>query len=251
MSKQRIGLWVLLVLALGLAVSSCAKKEPAAEDSASPTTAAPAAQPAQQEASGGMVPLPLELPKRMFVGTPTNIQGIAHLEKAREGDRPVPPVPADVTNVALNKPVTSSVEEPILGELAMITDGDKEASDQSLVEIDPFTQHVTVNLEAEHEIFYVVGWHYHKQARVYFDVIMQVSNDPDFIEGVTTLFNNDIDNSSGLGVGADMHYVEGNEGKLIDAKGIKGQYVRLYSMGSNASDVNHYLEIEVYGRPSQ
>ena len=63
-----------------------------------------------------------------------------------------------------------------------------------------------------------------------------------------TLFNNDHDNSAGLGVGKNMHYVETNEGKLIDAKGVKGRYVRFYSNGNNASDLNHYIELEVFGK---
>ena len=94
-------------------------------------------------------------------------------------------------------------------------------------------------------------WHYHKQARVYFDVIVQLASDPDFITGVATLFNNDDDNSAGLGVGKDIHFVETNEGKLVDAKGTRARYVRLYSNGSNANDLNHYIEVEVFGKPTK
>jgi len=94
-----------------------------------------------------------------------------------------------------------------------------------------------------------VVWHYHKQACVYFDVVVQVASDRDFITNVKTVFNNDIDNSAGLGVGKDMHYTETNEGKLIDTKGVQGRYVRLYSNGNNANDLNHYIEVEVYGKP--
>ena len=84
---------------------------------------------------------------------------------------------------------------------------------------------------------------------MYFDVIVQVSNKPDFMTDVTTVFNNDIDNSAGLGAGKHMHYVETSEGKLVDAKGIKAQYVRLYSNGNSFNDLNHYIEVEVFGRP--
>ncbi len=200
-----------------------------------------------ETATEELVPLPIELPRRMFVSTPVNLSGIPHLEPMREGRRPNFLAPRGVTNVALNKPVTSSAGEPILGHLSMITDGDKEASDQSLVEIDPFSQYVTVDLEAEYEISALLFWHYHSQTRVNYDVVVQISSDPAFIES-TTLFNNDIDNSSGLGAGEDMHYLETHEGKLIDARGLPARYVRLHSRGSNASDANHYLEIEVYGR---
>jgi len=78
---------------------------------------------------------------------------------------------------------------------------------------------------------------------------VQVADDPDFITNVRTLFNNDIDNSAGIGVGEEMHYTETNEGRLIDAKGLKARYVRLYSNGNTSNDLNHYIEVEVYGKP--
>jgi hypothetical protein len=87
------------------------------------------------------------------------------------------------------------------------------------------------------------------QARVYFDVVVQLADDPDFITNVRTLFNNDIDNSTGLGVGQDMHYVETAEGKLINAKGQRARYVRLFSNGNNNNDLSHYIEVEVFGKP--
>ena len=131
----------------------------------------------------------------------------------------------------------------------MITDGDKEAADGSYVELGPLLQHVTIDLQAEHEIYGIRLWHYHKQPRVYFDVIVQISSDPDFIHDVKTIFNNDMDNSAGLGVGTDMHYVDTHFGEIFDAKGLHGRYVRLYSRGNTAGDSNHYIEVEVYGRP--
>jgi hypothetical protein len=115
----------------------------------------------------------------------------------------------------------------------------------------PFAQHITIDLEAEHDIYAVVIWHYHKQPQVYFDVVVQVADDQDFITNLRTLFNNDIDNSAGFGVGKDKHYVETNKGKLIDAHSVKTRYVRLYSNGNNFNDLNHYIEVEVYGKPAK
>ncbi len=195
-----------------------------------------------------MVPIKIELPKPMFVGTPQNMQ-VKNLEKPLGKPRPPFLAPEGVENVALKKAVTSTDDMPIIGEIAMITDGDKEAADGSFVELGPFTQHVTIDLGKRHNIYAVVVWHYHQQPRVYFDVIVQISDDPDFIDGVTTVFNNDDDNSSGQGVGKDMHYVETAEGKLVDAKGVAGRYVRLYSNGNTNNDLNHYIEVEVYGKP--
>jgi hypothetical protein len=86
---------------------------------------------------------------------------------------------------------------------------------------------------------------------VYRDVIVQVSDNKDFLKGVQTIFNNDHDNSSGLGVGKDKEYIEVAEGRLVDPKGIKGRYVRMYSNGNTTNDLNHYVEIEVYGTPAK
>jgi hypothetical protein len=200
--------------------------------------------------SAGLVPVEIKLPKPMFVGTPQDTK-VPNLEKPLGKARPPFLAPEGTKNVALDKPVASSDEEPIIGEIDYITDGDKEAADGSYVELGPFVHHVTIDLEAMQEIYAIVVWHYHKQARVYFDVIVQVADDPDFITNVKTLFNNDIDNSAGQGVGTDMHYTETNEGRLIDvlAKGIKTRYVRLYSNGNTSNDLNHYIEVAVYGKP--
>jgi hypothetical protein len=107
-----------------------------------------------------------------------------------------------------------------------------------------------VDLGQPHEIFAVVIWHAHDVPKIYRDVIVQVSDDESFAEGVTTLFNNDRDNSSGLGVGENREYFEISEGRLIDAKGVKGRYVRSYTRGSTDSALNERVEIEVYGRPA-
>jgi len=214
-------------------------KEPAT----GPAPACPA-----ETSTSELVPIEIKLPRPMFVGTPQDTR-VANLEKPRGAPRPPFLAPAETKNVAFGKPISSSDEEPIIGEIEMITDGDKEAADGSYVELGPFLQHVTIDLEAVYEIYAILIWHYHKQAQVYFDVVVQVSDDVDFISNVTTLFNNDIDNSAGFGLGKDMHYTETHEGKLIDAKGVRARYVRLYSNGNTGNDLNHYIEVEVYGKP--
>jgi hypothetical protein len=194
-----------------------------------------------------LVPIEIKLPKAVFIDTPKNTS-VPNLEKPLDKPRPPFLAPAGTTNVALGNPVFSSDEEPFIGEIEMITDGDKEAADGSYVELGPFTQNVTIDLQDVHEIYAVVIWHYHKQPVVYFDIVVQVANDADFINNVRTLFNNDNDNSAGLGVGKDKHYVETNKGKLINVNGVKARYVRLYSNGNTGNDLNHYIEVEVYGK---
>lgn len=204
------------------------------------------AQEKKTDSAKDLVSIEIKLPKPMFIGTPQNLQ-VKNLEKPLGKPREPFLAPKGTKNLALNKPVLSSDMEPIIGEIAMITDGDKEAGDGSYVELGPFTQHATIDLGAKSNIYAVVLWHFHKQPRVYFDVVVQVADDKDFISNVKTIFNNDIDNSSGLGAGKDMHYVETSEGRLIDAKGVQARYVRCYSKGNTNNDLNHYIEVEVYG----
>lgn len=201
-------------------------------------------------AQGDLVPLELELPKAMFVGTPKDLR-VPNLEPATTRKRPPLMVPKGVVNLALNKDVTSSDAMPIIGEFSQITDGDKEGSDGSYIELMPGKQWVQIDLGQTCELYAVVVWHFHAEGRVYNDIIVQVSDDKDFVEGVTTLFNNDHDNSSGMGVGRDRNYIETNEGRLIEARGAKARYVRLYSNGNSYNDMNHYTEVEVYGLPAQ
>ncbi len=256
-AAQSVKLSLVALLALVLLAPAC-KKAPeqgpddvppgppaATEETGSTAETAPAA------ASDGLVAIELKLPKPMFVGTPQSFRGVNNLEKPLGKPRPPFYAPKGTVNISQTKPVSASDEEPIIGEIEMITDGDKEAADGSYVELGPFVQHITIDLDAPHEIYAVVIWHYHKQARVYKDVVVQVADDPDFITNVRTLFNNDDDNSTGLGIGGDKNYVETSEGKLIDAKGVRAGYVRCYSNGNSSNDLNNYIEVEVFGKPAQ
>ena len=211
----------------------------------------PPAQDRRDDAGRAMKPIDLKLPKPAFKGTPKHVPEGSNLEKPRSGPRPPFLAPEGATNLALGKPVTSSDREPILGELKFITDGNKEADEGSYVELGPGRQWVQIDLRQPAEIFAVAVWHYHASARVYRDVVVQVAADADFIDGVRTLFNNDHDNSLGLGLGQDKEYWETHEGRLIDGGGVKGRYVRLYSRGSTADDQNHYVEVEVWGLPAK
>ena len=151
--------------------------------------------------------------------------------------------------MALHKPVSSSDSDPVIGTLEMITDGNKAGTDGTYVELKPGVQNVVIDLETRCTVFAVLIWHFHKEARAYAGVVVQVADDPDFISNVRTLFNNDISNETGSGIGKDMRYVETAEGKLIDTKGVEARYVRLISNGSDKTPANHYIEVEVFGKP--
>ncbi|MHC5054662.1 MAG: FMN-binding protein [Planctomycetota bacterium] len=193
-----------------------------------------------------LYPLVLELPKKRF---------------ALDGE-PRPPfmVPEGVTNVARGRKVkVSDDEEPVMGEIAQITDGVKDAAESAFVEVGFGTMWVQLDFETPHEIYCALVWHDHTQKMVYTDVIVQVADDAEFTKNVKTLFNNDRDNSSELGAGADRDVPESYEGILIDAqtKTLEGlapavaRYIRFYSNGNSVDEMtNRYTEIEVYGKPA-
>ena len=185
------------------------------------------------------VPLETTLPAPLFVGTPVPIK-VPNLEP-KQTKWPEFLVPAGTTNLALGKKVTASDTDPIVGTLDLVTDGDKVGDEGSWVELAPGKQWVQIDLGKEADIYALVVWHYHSQARVYRDVVVQVSDDPTFAKDVTTVY----DNSAG---GKDRPYIETYLGKLIDAKGVKGRYVRLYSEGNTTNKMNHYIEVEVFGK---
>ena len=220
-----------------------AQAAPAKKAPAKKAAAKPAAKPA-----GDMVALQLKLPKPTFIGTPKSIPPGTTVEKPTGKPRPPYMVPKGTTNLALGKPVTASDTAPIIGDNDMITNGDKEAADGRFVEYGFGKQWVQVDLGKTATIYAILSWHSHTSASVYHDVVVQISNDPDFVEGVTTVFNNDQDNSAGLGKGTDREYFELFEGKLMPVKAVKGRYVRFYSNGSTDDDQNRYTEIEVYGK---
>ena len=185
------------------------------------------------------VPLKTDLPPPLFVGTPVPIN-VPNLEP-KITKWPDFLVPAGTTNIALGKKVTASDSDPVVGTLDLVTDGDKGGDEGSWVELGPGKQWVQIDLAEEASIYAIVVWHYHSQARVYHDVVVEISDDPAFAKGVTTVY----DNSA---AGTDHPYIETNLGRLIDAKGTKGRYVRLYSNGNTTDKLNHYIEVEVFGQ---
>jgi hypothetical protein len=201
--------------------------------------------------SGDKVPLMIKLPSPAFKGTPKDIQLSSYVEPLSDKPRPPMMVPPGLKNIAPSAKITCSDKNATADTLGKIVDGDKEASEQSIIYLRKGTQWVQMDFGSPQEIFAVVIWHAHNSAKVYHDIIVQVADDQDFLQNVKTVFNNDQDNTSGLGVGTDREFFETHEGKLIDTKGVTARYIRFYSKGSTESALNEYTEIEVYGRPAK
>ena len=194
----------------------------------------------------GGVPLAVEFPPELIEGTPKPMKVPGLVQAPTKA--PTFNAPEGTTLLSKGKPVTSSDDFPIIGSLELITDGDKEAGEGYFVELMNGNQWVQIDLEESKEIHAVWIWHFHSQKRAYHDVVVQISDDAEFKSGVTTVFNNDYDDSSPAGKGPDKPYVESRFGLAVDGKGTKGRYVRLYSQGNTSNDMNHYIEVEVYGK---
>jgi hypothetical protein len=198
-------------------------------------------------ADGDKVPLALNLPAPTLKGTPEDLPKAPNIETPP--DKPqVFMVPPGVKNVALNKPVTSSVA-PFTGDLKQVTDGQKEAIDSDAVEMKKGAQWVQVDLGKPYKIYAIAMWHDHRYIQVMHGVIIEVSDDPEFKTGVTTLFNDDKDNVCGQGAGTNREYFETQFGKIVDGKGTTGRYVRGYTHGSTQGALNCWQELEVYALP--
>jgi hypothetical protein len=206
---------------------------------------------ATNSAGGDLVPLKLKLPSPVFSGTPKDAPVGIDVEPTPI--KPPPPlmIPADAQNIAPGKKITCSDRSVPASQLARITDGNKDAGEESAAMLKKGLQWIQFDLGVPHEIFAIAIWHAHDTPKVYHSVIVQIADDPDFAVNSRTLFNNDRDNSSGLGAGTDRQYFESYQGKVINAKGARGRYIRLYSHGSTDAAYNEYTEVEIYGRPAK
>jgi hypothetical protein len=200
--------------------------------------------------SGGrqLETIELELPRPVSSDIGLGIE-MPDLVKPTGKKRPPLMVPEGTTNIALGKEVTSSDDWPIIGELSQAVDGEREAGFGQFVELMDGPQWLQIDLGTPSELFAILFWHEHDKPRVYFDVVVQLADDAEFARNVRTVFNNDRDNSLGLGAGTDLHYVDNYEGKLVLLSGDVARYVRLYSNNNHLEEVNRYTEVEIFGRP--
>ncbi len=161
----------------------------------------------------GMTKLDLGL-NAVTHATPRYKPGAVKPPHLRDGKRrpPLMVIPG-LKNLALYKPVTSSAK-PTIGELEQINDGIKKSGEFNIVEGPSWVQ---VDLGAQVSIHAIAVWHFYKTPIIYNDVIVRVSDGADFSRNVRVLFNNDHDNSAGLGKGEDTAFISRWCGEVVDA----------------------------------
>ena len=196
------------------------------------------------------VAIKFELPPPHSSGTPKEIKS-DNLEPDPGPGKLRPPIMVPVgfdRKLTTEDTKVTTSEEAVTGENEYVVDGDKTPDATCMLQLPGGVQWVQLDLGAEKTVSAVCVWHDQGDDRVYKDVIVQLSNDEKFNEGVTTIFNNDHDNTSKLGKGSDKEYRERNDGRPIDGTLTKARYLRCYSNGSSSEPVNNYIEIEVFGK---
>lgn len=196
----------------------------------------------------GKVVLQPSLPKPTFEGTPIDVRS-PHLEAYRGEGVPPPSllVPEGTRLLSGGCRVTANDRRAEKRDLALVTDGDKQYSSSAYLELAPGVRWVQIDLGTNAAIHAVCLWRERREQCVYHDTVVQVSDDAAFATGVTALFNNDYDNSAGLGQGSDKEYYEDHFGRRIAGNGVRARYVRIASNGNTSDPYNHFTEIEVYG----
>lgn len=211
-----------------------------------------------------LVPLPISYPRPMFYSYTGGGPVTARFAPGTNGyESPAMlTVPKDAFNVALRKKVTSSDGYAVVGELDMVTDGNNSGGEGALLEIGPGRQWIQIDLGGTFEVFAVAIWRhpYDYPTHVYHDMVVRVAGDAEISRDVRTVFNNDHDNSLGLGKGSDYEYQEGHYGKVIPCTdphphGVSGRYVRIWTGRHTAGrdeeqPMTQYAEVEVWGVPS-
>ena len=127
------------------------------------------------------------------------------------------------------------------------TDGNLEVANRW--ELGGGLKYAQLDLGGSQQVDSLRVWHNFADKRRYHDVVFQLSDDATFASGVTTVFNNDLDNSAGRGAGTDGEYDETATGKIVHFAPVRARYVRLYSNGNTRHDSNNYVEIMVGQAP--
>ncbi|HZG58843.1 fibronectin type III domain-containing protein [Paenibacillus sp.] len=176
-----------------------------------------------------------------------------------------PPAPASAASVEVNVArgvadvTTNGIASRNGKRLSVVTDGDRSTTEYALIATDTGAKYIQLNLGEPFAITKVnlLNDYNPDSPRTGKDLIVQLSNDPTFSTGVATIYNNDADNSVGLGAGADAEYVEPSTGAGLTVtlgSPISAQYVRYWANGHTRTQTGAYnavntpVEVEVYAQ---
>jgi hypothetical protein len=198
----------------------------------------------------GMDRYALQIPEPGYTSSPLPVLAVPNFELS-PGRQESFDAPPGLGNIARSATVSSSDGCPLSGFLDRVNDGlnSPDFAEHGL-ELSAGQQWICLDLHQPTELHAVVVWHRYDMPAAYEDVLVEASDSPTFEPARTTiLYNNDADNSLGRGVGRDPVYLETNLGRIIRANATRARYVRLWSNGRFMDGINHYTEVEIWGRP--
>lgn len=167
--------------------------------------------------------------------------------------------PPALTNVAQGKNVsihgpTSGADRPASWLTDGITDSGKYveiSKDTEQNSTDP--SYAQIDLGASYDIAKVEFWNYWDDGRTLIGLVILASEKGTFAEDdCTVIFNSDMENFFGFGVGTDASYKSVSAGLSVE-KVARGRYVRVMNNGHDGGTPGqkkqggHYTEIKVYG----
>ena len=126
-------------------------------------------------------------------------------------------------------------------------DGVTDSTSPNHIDVGEGSKFIVIDLGGPAMVDGLNVWRYYNDVRQYHDVVYQLSTTSDFSADVTTVFNNDANNSTQQGAGSDPEYREGPSGKPVYFPPVRARYLRLWSSGNTLNNDNHYTEVEVYG----
>lgn len=104
-----------------------------------------------------------------------------------------------------------------------------------------------VDLEDVYSISKINLYRYWFDNRIYTNSVIAISKTEDF-SNAYVVYNTDVNNIHGFGVGTDEGYQETSAGKSWTFDETLGRYVRVYMSGSTSGNTMHIVELEVYGK---
>ena len=134
-----------------------------------------------------------------------------------------------------------------LGQDERLFDGVIDSASPNYVSVGDHRRFIVIDLGDTYMVDGLNVWRYYRDVRQYRDVVYQLSTVSNFNSDVTTVFNNDANNSTGQGAGSDPEYRESSGGKPVYFPPVRARYLRLWSNGNTRNNGNHYTEVEVYG----
>ncbi len=154
---------------------------------------------------------------------------------------------ASGTNVAYQKTVTAEAGV-WMANPQYATDGILNTSYYTNLGSGPV--YIVIDLGQNYQLGELRFWHYYADGRTYHDVIAQLSQYSNF-SSLTTVFNNDTNNSAGQGTGSNSEYAESSAGKDVAlSTPVTARYLRLWTNGSTVNAFNHCVEVQAFASAS-